>query len=365
MRRAFGLLLIAATISLSPAASRAEEGLAGHYFPGALSSSFDLAPLRLEDSPGYTLAASNISTYYHGSSNTFGTNATSYTNTSVFLYQFPGRISNFLPGKPQYSVALAVPYTWLKVHTPAGKDTDNGFGDVEMFPILLNWNEYRFLRPEIKDQNFPYLSRYQMGFGIFAPTGAFESGPKANIGKNYWTFEPSAAVSYVLTPSVGSPYSLEFTNSAGFDFNTENGKTHYQTGDQFHWDGTLAAYLVLFGGAENEATATAGVGVSGYYYQQFTGDSVNGTSIGFKGKTIGVGPNLSYLYKNAPGNMVMGAQVKWLPELSVSNRLQGNIVWLKLVFAWGAPAQKTLEAAALQAAPTPPTARALYAIPSL
>jgi hypothetical protein len=51
----------------------------------------------------------------------------------------PWQIS-ILPGHPHYSVALAVPYTWLKVHAPVlnskklfgpAKDTDNGSGDVE------------------------------------------------------------------------------------------------------------------------------------------------------------------------------------------------------------------------------------------
>jgi len=90
--------------------------------------------------PHFTLGLANDSTYYHGSSNILHANATSYTNTSVFLCQFPGQIS-ILPGKPQYSVAVAVPYTWLKLHNLAGKDTNDGFGDVEMFPIMLNWTK--------------------------------------------------------------------------------------------------------------------------------------------------------------------------------------------------------------------------------
>jgi hypothetical protein len=359
LRLVFSILLIATTISLLPAAARAEEDLAGHYFPGAMSSLFDLVPASLDSTPGYTLGLSNISTYYHGSNNTFGSNATSYTNTSVFLYQFPGRIS-ILPGQPQYSVALAVPYTWLKVHSPAGKDTDNGFGDVEMFPILLNWAKYT------ADKNFPYLSRYQTEFGVFAPTGNFESGPKANIGRNYWTFEPSAAASYLISPSATSSYSFEFTTAAGFDFNTKNGATHYQTGDEFHLDGTLATYRLLFGREKGEASALAGAGVSGFFYQQITGDSGSGATFGsFKAMTTGVGPDLSYIYKNKDGDLTMGTEVKWLPELSVSNRLSGNIVWLKLVITWGTPSQNRIEAAFAPGATTAPNLRALSVIPSL
>jgi hypothetical protein len=93
----------------------------------------------------------------------------------------------------------------------------------------------------------------------------------------------------------------------------------------------LADYLPQLGGY-------AGVGVSGYFYQQITKDSGSGAVLGsFEGMTTGVGPVLSYAYtnfgnKNNDPVFSVGAEVKWLPELSVSNRLEGNIVWLKVVF---------------------------------
>jgi len=361
MRLVFRMLVIASTISLSSIAARAEEGLTGHYFPGALSSSLDLLPALPPELPaktelGYTIGYANDSTYYHGSTNHLGSiptsaNATSYTDTSVFLCQFPGQIS-ILPGKPQYSVALAVPYTWFKVHAQGAKDTDNGFGDVEMFPMMLNWTKY-----EVDPETYKYTWQNQMEFGIYAPTGNFESGAPANLGKNYWTFEPSAATGYSLAPHDWTQYSLQLTASAGFDFNTKNGATHYQTGDEFHLDGTLAAYRTL-----SEGAAFVGAGVSGFFYQQITGDSGSGAKLGsFEAMTTGVGPDLSYIsihvYENE--NFTMGGELKWLPELSVSNRLKGNIVWLKLVFTWGTFSKKSFEAI------TAPNVRALYAIPSL
>jgi hypothetical protein len=358
-------ILVIAGISLSSIAASAEEQLAGHYFPGALSSFIDLLPAGRGSS---TFAISNDSTYYHGSNNALRLNATSYTNSSVFLYQLPGLIS-ILPGKPQYSVALAVPYTWLKVHAPVinskgmfvpAKDTDNGFGDIEMFPVMLNWAEPG------ENKYFHCLSQYQTEFGIFAPTGHFHNTGLANIGRNYWTFEPSAVASYLVVPSDTPRYAFQLTTSAGFDFNTKNGATHYQTGDQFHLDGTLAAYRVLSGG-EGEPSATAGVGVSGFFYQQITGDTGRGAILGsFEAMTTGVGPDLSYIYKNKGGDVTIAGEVKWLPELSVSNRLSGNIVWLKLIIAWGTPSKKPPQAAAFAPGATAaPNLRALDVIPSL
>jgi hypothetical protein len=397
MRRAFGLLLIAATISLSPAASRAEEQAAGHYFPGGISSYFDLVPANFlkyksTSTPIYTLAIGNDSTYYHGSSNTlFGANATSYTDTWLFLCQFPRAIS-ILPGEPHYSVALAVPYTWLRAHALVQHsknkfipttDTDSGFGDVELLPIMLNWANLARYPAEPKDPKdvlFGYQWGYQAEFGIYAPTGNFEShglpnsAAPANLGRNYWTFEPSAAAGYLIAPAKEElqNYLVGFTISPGIDFNTKNGATQYQTGDQFHLDGTLTGYYVLGGPKGGEqATQLVGLGASGFFYQQITRDSGSGAVNGsFKAMTTGVGPDLSYLYSSTDGYLTMGADVKWLPELSVSNRLQGNIIWLKLAIAWGtpkpqAPAAFAAEAAATPAAPVAPNVRALYAIPSL
>ena len=84
----------------------------------------------------------------------------------------------------------------------------------------------------------------------------------------------------------------------------------------------------------------------------------------FEAMTTGIGPDLSfvhqYLYnvQNQKKTLTMGAEVKWLPELSVSNRLQGNIVWLKFEIAWGtAPSSANALAA--------PNVRALTIIPAL
>ncbi|MGA9721958.1 MAG: transporter [Candidatus Binatus sp.] len=347
MRLVSKMLLIAVAISLSSMAAQAEEGLAGHYFPGGVSSSIDLMPAK---SDYLTFAYANYSLYYHGSSNVFGTNATTYSNISAFLCQFPWSVP-YLPGHPQYAISLAVPYTWLKVHAPAAKDTDNGFGDIEMFPIALEWT-----KKATETETINYTWRTQTEFGIYAPTGNFERGAAANIGRNYWTFEPSAATDYFLAVPNTEAYSVDFTASVGFDFNTKNGATRYRTGDQFHLDGTLAGYGPLLGGLVS-------AGVSGFFYQQITGDSGKGAIAGsFEAMTTGVGPDLSYFYQIPAQGLTMGAEVKWLPELSVSNRLSGNIVWLKFVIAWGKPTQASQLAAELAA---PPNVRALNIIPAL
>jgi hypothetical protein len=372
MRFLLRMLLVVATISVSSVGALAEEG--SHYFPGALSSFIDTLPV---NTGSETIAVANESLYYHGSNNHLipggGSNATTYTNVWAFLYQLPGAIS-LLPGKPQYSVALVVPYTWLQVHRPfrnskgvgvLAKDTDNGFGDVEMFPFMLGWSK---IECEKKGERFKYQLDYQTQFGIYAPTGAFDNNNVANVGRNFWTFEPGAAASFLryLYPGGKTKLALEFTTSAGFDFNTKNSASQYQTGDQFHLDGTLAVHKVV-----EQVGGLVGAGVSGFFYQQITRDSGVGAKLGsFEAMTTGVGPDLSFITRFE--HVVVAAEVKWLPELSVTNRLQGNAVWFKLAFSWAdlpkCPVPEgrfaTLAAPAAPAAPLSAGERSLYSISS-
>jgi hypothetical protein len=326
------LILLTVALGIAPpsVAALAEEAGTGHYIPGATSSFIDMLPDR--DTSSFVYA--NAFTYYEGSSGasndlefggllTADAKGTVYSDTSVFLYQAPWKI---LGG--QYAVQLIVPYVWLKVQgdvmlsgrklAPSvhKEDTANGFGDVEMFPVMMGWKHGDF--------------KWQGQLGVYAPSGTFNKGDLANIGRNYWTFEPAAAFSW-LSSTIGT----EVTAFAGFDFNTKNDTTDYQTGDQFHLDGTIAEHLPLFGGF-------IGGGVNGYYYQQITGDSGSGAKLGgFEGMTAGIGPAFSYAYRIS--DFDLAGEVKWLPELGVDNRLNGNTVWVKLGVSWGPKPASTLE----------------------
>ena len=107
-------------------------------------------------------------------------------------------------------------------------------------------------------------------------------------------------------------------------FNTENEDTDYQSGTQAFIDGTLAQHFPLFGGL-------AGAGVSAYYYKQVTADSGDGATLGdFKGKTVGLGPVVSFVTKILDRDTIF--ELKWLHEVEAENRLKGDIVWFKAVY---------------------------------
>ena len=160
--------------------------------------------------------------------------------------------------------------------------------------------------------------KYDVRLTIYAPTGDYNKNDLANAGKNYWTFEPMVALSYI-----SSKIGLEVSAFAGVDFNTKNDATDYQTGDQFHIDMTVAEHLPL------GKLGVFGLGANAFYYQQITGDSGSGAVLGgFEGRTVGVGPVLSYATKIGKTDVV--AEAKWLPELDVENRMKGDYVWFKL-----------------------------------
>ena len=86
-----------------------------------------------------------------------------------------------------------------------------------------------------------------------------------------------------------------------------------------------------------------GAGANGFFYQQITGDSGGGAKLGsFEGMTAGIGPTISYAY--SVGGLDLAAEVKWLPEIDVANRLSGNTVWFKLAVSLGANRENPLEA---------------------
>ncbi len=305
------LWLALAVASAAPATCLAEEGASAHYIPGAMSDFIDTLPGK----PGVVFA--NAFTYYDGKANpdlpldyagrtTLGAHARIEAYTIYGLYETPLQLFG-----GNYAVALTLPYVWLEVDgnvktgplTPHVRDTANGLGDVTLYPFILGWTN---------GPNF----KYDVRLGIYAPSGEYNTGDLANVGRNYWTFEPQFSFSWLST-KIGTEASIFL----GADFNTENDATHYTSGTSVHVDGTLAQHLPLFGGF-------AGVGANGFFYQQVSGDSGSGATLGgFEGRTAGVGPVLSYAHKI--GKLDFAGEVKWLPELEREKRLKGDYVWVK------------------------------------
>jgi hypothetical protein len=308
------LLSLVLAASLAPVTLPAEEAGSGHYLPGATASFIDALPGK------EAFAYVNAFTYYNGSvsgsrqlelggQTVANIEGTVYADSSILLYQTPWKIAGGL-----YAAAVVVPYMWMEVKgdvqvgplAGSRRDTANGIGDIEILPFMLGWTNGDL--------------KFGGQLGIYAPTGDFKRGQLANIGKNYWTFEPGLNFSY-LSSKIG----LELSAFAGFDISTKNDETDYQSGDVFHIDATVAEHVPLGKGF-------IGLGANAFYYQQVTGDSGSGAALGgFEGRTVGIGPVISYamkIGKNKTTDLV--AEFKWLPELDVQKRLKGDTIWFKL-----------------------------------
>lgn len=56
----------------------------------------------------------------------------------------------------------------------------------------------------------------------------------------------------------------------------------------------------------------------------------------------GIGPAISYAY--GIRGLDLAAEVKWLPEIDVTNRLSGDTVWFKLAISVGKNQENPLDA---------------------
>jgi len=298
----FSALFALALVATFPA--RAEEGGAGHYMPGGNASFIDMLPgqagLAVADAFLYRPVSASRVPVAGAVVDNFDGNV--FADSLLFVYRTPVEL---LGGNLGFGGELAV--AWLDVSgtvgTRATSGSDSGIADVLLYPFLLGWT-----RGDL---------RYDVRLGIYAPSGKYEVGSLVNLGKNYWTFEPGLAVSWL-----GGTTGFEASGYVAVDFNTRNDATDYHSGSQFHVDATLAKHFALLGGR-------VGAGASAFYYQQIGSDSGSGATLGaFKASSIGVGPVASYATKI--DWLDLAVEVKWLPEVHSESRVEGDFFWIKV-----------------------------------
>jgi hypothetical protein len=291
----------------------AGEGGVTHVIPGAMATFADLPPT----SPGGFLKPMYLN--YKGSFSAqlptaagLAGNVDATVNTVALVggYTFG---QTFLGGA-HYSFAAALPYSWVDISanvlTPRGikrvENSVSGLGDLTVLPVMLAW---KFDDWQI-DATLP----------IYTPTGSYEKGRLGNTGLNYWTFDPT----------VGAVYSHKASGfnamlHAGYAMNTENTATQYQSGSLLHLEGVIQQFLPVGPGILS-------LGIEGFYFDQLTGDSGSGATLGdFKGRTYGLGPVLGYILPLENKHSLV-FELKWLTELETKRRLEGDYLWLKMVY---------------------------------
>jgi hypothetical protein len=152
------------------------------------------------------------------------------------------------------------------------------------------------------------------GLDINIPIGGYDVTSIANAGRNYWNLEPAVAFTYL------SDGGVEASSKFMYDYNFKNTKTDYLSGQEFHFDYTVAYHI-----------KDCALGVGGYYYKQITDDKQGGVKVGpdgFKGQAFAIGPQAKYDYKN------MSFIFKYQKEMAVENKPEGDKFWLKVIYAF-------------------------------
>jgi hypothetical protein len=306
--------LAAATLSALIAASPiaiAGEGGTSHIMPGANATLVDLPPT----SPGGFLKPMYIN--YQGDASArvptaAGVVANLNADANTLVLGGGYGFEQTVLGGAHYAVAAFLPYTWLSISGNSAalggiqiQNSVSGIGDLTVVPVMLAWKvgdwQYDFLMP------------------VYAPTGSYEVGRLGNTGLNYWTFDPIVGAAYSNAKS-----GLNAAVHVGYAINTENNDTNYKSGNILHVDASVQQILPLGSGFAN-------IGAEAWYFQQVSCDSGSGATLGcFKGRTAGIGPVLGYIQPIGQQKLIL--ELKWLPELETKNRLNGDYIWLKMVY---------------------------------
>jgi hypothetical protein len=281
-------------------AAVAAEGAASHYLPGTAGD------ILIGEPPKPGLQVGTLLWYQAGNVNSavlqgrvnFSLDLDLFLAIPAATYTFGQSV---LGGT--YTVGIAVPFGYANLDAQltgpiigvlkASEDSFN-LSDMVFTPLQLNWSTGNY--------------SFKLAENIIAPTGSYDTNDYVNLGRNYWSFDTVAAVSW-FNAKTGTGVDL----APGIMVNTENNKTNYKTGTEFHLDFTANQFL-------SEGFA---VGIKGYWYKQISGDSGGGAILGdFKSESFGVGPGFVWIPKSARGNLtVLG---KWLHDFQAENRFDSD-----------------------------------------
>ena len=284
---------LAATLGLATPAL-ATEGGGGHYPNGAEDFMLGALP------PPGTYFLNYLSWYSTDKFRTdFGDNKNFDLDVVADTLRFI-HVTDYQILGANWAVHAFVPLVNVDVSPlPGWSDSRFALGDIIIDPLILGWHSKNW--------------HLTTGLDIYLPTGAYDQNDLANVGRNYWTFEPIIAFTYL------SDQGLELSAKLMYDFNTENDDTDYQSGQEFHLDYTLGYHMGPWS-----------LGLGGYYYKQTTDDEQNGHRFlnGFRGEAFAIGPQAKYDYKN------MSFTLKYLAETDVENRPEGDSLWFKFLYAF-------------------------------
>jgi hypothetical protein len=296
------------------------EGGSSHYFPGAYND----FGMNLQMAPGVYFR--DDLTYYTGRIGgglTLGRNELIGADVNLWFSNFKlAYVSDLEFFGGRYGAALVIPVIFdlnlfgniqAGSFERSGSGNRGGMGDLVAVPLSLTWKW---------DDFNVNLSEF-----VFTPSGYYDGDNIINLGRNYWSFDTVAGVTW-LHPTGGHEVSFNL----GFMSNLKNTFTDYQSGDELHLDYTVAQHF----------SEEFGIGVTGFFYHQLTDDHspllvrldadlirIGKPGVGgFRGEGAGVGPIIRY--SPMIGDQRVNVIGKWLHEYDVRNRFHGDVGMLSV-----------------------------------
>ncbi|MBJ7515234.1 MAG: transporter [Stenotrophomonas sp.] len=210
------------------------------------------------------------------------------------------------PGRWNFASMLTVPYIDAEATAdltgPLGgryraRDHASNLFDVYFAPVIAGYH-------------IDKVQHVSFGLYVYAPTAKYDPQRLANPGMNVWTVSPGVGYTRLLQQGT-----LELSLLGATDWYSRNDDTGYENGVVARLDALLV-----------KRTASGwGFGAAGGWIQQLQDDkgATADRLDGFKGRSFGLGPVVSY-GKKWPGGEHVDVSFRYISEFSVRNRFEGD-----------------------------------------
>jgi hypothetical protein len=150
---------------------------------------------------------------------------------------------------------------------------------------------------------------------VNVPIGHYREDELANLSFHRWVMDWSTALTWHDDKS-----GWDVSAKAGFTFNGKNHFTDYKTGTEFHLEGAV----------EHMFSKAFSAGAQGYRFQQVSGDSGAGATLGpFKGRVSGLGVTAAYNFE--AGHTPVTIRGRVFKEFGAENRVDdGTAIFLSI-----------------------------------
>lgn len=148
------------------------------------------------------------------------------------------------------------------------------------------------------------------------PVGHYREGRLANLSFHRWAVDLSTAITW-HDPAKG----WDISAKTGVTFNGKNDTTDYDTGTEWHVEGSV----------ERIFSPVFSAGLVAYHFSQLSGDSGDGATLGsFKGRVSAIGATAAVNFKVGP--MPVNARLRVFEEFGAKNRMDGTVALFSLGF---------------------------------